>query len=134
MFQVSPSVLVVEDDRSVARVLRIALAEGGFAVREVASGAEALVALSSDPTDAVVLDLGLPDGRGRAVLQWLQNRSEPEYSRPVCVAISALNREEAASIHGLLDEPFLGKPFDPWELVRILQELLLDRQGRPLSL
>src|SRR3972149_10095965 len=125
MFQVPPSVLVGEDGRSVARVLRIALAEGGFAVREVASGAEALVALSSDPTDAVVLDLGLPDGGGRAVLQWLQNRSEPEYSRPVCVAISALNREEAASINGLLDEPFPGKPFDPWGVVRILQEVLL---------
>ncbi len=126
--QVARRVLVVEDDRSVIRMLRIALVEAGFEVAQASSGAEALAVLEEACPDAVVLDLGLPDGRGGAVLGWLRQHRQPNGSGPAWVVITALDRQEAAGRYGPLDRHFLAKPFDPWELVRMLNSLLRGAQ------
>ena len=60
-------VLVVDDDETIRRTLRINLRARGYEVEEVASGRDALSTLEDAPPDLVILDLGLPDleGRGR---------------------------------------------------------------------
>jgi len=123
----TPKVLVVEPHASVAKVLRISLRAAGFDVAEVVAGGQALQILEREPIDAVVLDLGLPDGLGRAVLNRLREADERGF--PAWVVISALDREEAAGRYGPLGGHFLAKPFDPWELVRTLKELLCERNG-----
>jgi two-component system response regulator TctD len=80
--------------------------------------------LEAGPVDAVVLDLGLPDGQGSDVLDWLRRRRGNEGGGPAWVVMSALDRREAARQYGPVDGHFLAKPFDPWELARILNELL----------
>ena len=114
------SVLVVEDDRAVARMLSIALREAGLAVTTVAMGQQALETLDREAKDAVVLDLGLPDGKGGSVLQWLRAHK----GLPVWVVISALNKEDAQEKYGPLEANFLPKPFDPWQLVALIRQLL----------
>ena len=61
---------------------------------------------------------------------------------PVWVVISALDRQEATRLYGPLGTRFLAKPFDPWELVAILKQLLAAKdnpeqsslpQGNPIS-
>ena len=121
-------VLLVEDDPAVARMLRFSLRAAGFDVATVTAGAEALDILNEQgATDAVILDLGLPDGLGKAVLDRL--RQANELGRPVWVVISALDREEAAERYGPLGSHFLGKPFNPWDLIRMLEALLSERNG-----
>jgi CheY-like chemotaxis protein len=121
---IPPEVLVVEDNETVARILRFCLREAGFAVTAVDTGGEALRVLQQQqPPDAVVLDLQLPDGQGGAALEFLR-RSEGAAGAPVWVVISALDQEEATKRYGPLGKHFLAKPLDPWELVAILNTLL----------
>jgi DNA-binding response OmpR family regulator len=120
----SPRVLVVEDDRGVTRMLGFALREAGFQVRLAGNGGEALSALEADPVDAVVLDLGLPDYQGGEVLDWLRRRRNNGGQGPAWVVMSAMDRQDAARQFGPLGVHFLAKPFDPWELARLLNSLL----------
>jgi two-component system KDP operon response regulator KdpE len=115
-------VLLVEDDAAITRTLGISLRSSGFEISGAQSGERALRMIADGAFDAVILDLGLPDGLGGDVLRRLQ-RGGPGCS-PVWVATSALDREEVERRYGPLNGPFLPKPFDPWELVRTLEELL----------
>jgi len=118
-----PNVLIVEDNEAVARILRFCLREAGFAVTQTSTGAEALRILQELSPEAAVLDLQLPDGQGGAVLDLLR-RSEGTAKAPVWVVISALDQAEAIKRFGPLGSHFLAKPFDPWQLVAILNTLL----------
>jgi len=117
-----PRVLVVEDDEGVARMLHIALGAAGFDSMEARTGGEALGVLRNVAVDAVILDLVLPDGLGGSVLEWL--RRAPTHTTSVHVVMSALERKEATKLFGELGEDFFEKPFDPWDLVRRLDQLL----------
>jgi len=126
---IRPRVLVVEDDESVTRMLRFSLGSAGFDTIEVATGGEALRILKEQPLDAAVLDLQLPDGQGGAVLEWHRQLDEAASGSPVWVVISALDRDEATKRYGPLGNHFLAKPFDPWDLVAMLQNLLSAKGG-----
>ena len=80
--------------------------------------------LRSAPPDAVILDLGLPDKRGGDVLAWLRNAAQQKTGSPVWIVVSAMDLREAVKGYGPLGEHFLPKPFDPWDLVQLLERLL----------
>ena len=122
-------ILVIEDDESVMRMLRVSFRSVGFDTTEVTTGAEALRILKQQPPDAAVLDLQLPDGQGGAVLDRLRQLNERTRSSPVWIVISALDREEATRRYGSLGSRFLAKPFDPWDLVAMLKNLLSAKGG-----
>ena len=137
-----PTVLVIEDDKGVARMLRFCLREAGFDATEVSTGRQALCILQQQPPDAAILDLQLPNGQGEAVLDWLRRRDERTANCPVWVVMSALDPVEATKRYGPLGCHFLAKPFDPWDLVRMLKKLLLAKdepeqpslsQGNPIT-
>ncbi len=113
-------VLVIEDDDAIIRVLRLSLRSSGFDTAWAESGREALTAMDEGEFDAVILDLCLPDGRGGDVLQRLQAAGHC----PAWVVMSALDEDEAVRRYGPLQGPFLPKPFDPWDLIRLLDRLL----------
>jgi two-component system KDP operon response regulator KdpE len=123
-------VLVIEDDQSIRRMLRFSLRDAGFAITEVATGAAALQILEQDVPEVVVLDLGLPDGLGGAVLKWLRQAEDSVDASPVWVVISALDQSDVVKQYGPLGWRFLPKPFNPWELVMRVQELLAE-PGNP---
>ncbi|MDQ3434884.1 MAG: response regulator, partial [Actinomycetota bacterium] len=68
----SPRVLVVEDDRDIADVLRRSLGMEGYEVRLAGDGEEALAGAADFSPDAVVLDLGLPKIDGLEVARRLR--------------------------------------------------------------
>jgi DNA-binding response OmpR family regulator len=118
------SVLIVEDDPGVARILRVCFRRAGFETIEVETGGEALQKMDEGPPDAVLLDLGLPDGLGGAMLHRLH---EARDGYPAWLIVSALDEDEAVRRYGPLKGTFIPKPFDPWELVKKLEELLNRR-------
>jgi len=111
-------VLVIEDDDAIVRMLRLSLRKSGFETTRAESGREALAAIDENRFDAVILDLCLPDGRGGDVLRRLQSGCCPPW-----VVMSALDEDEAVRRYGPLRGPFLPKPFDPWDLIRLLNRL-----------
>ena len=103
-------VLVVEDDDAIAEPLLKGLAREGYTPVRVATGA---AALSAEPTDVVLLDLGLPDLDGYEVCRLLRSRSE------VPIIVITARGEEADRVAGLElgADDYLVKPFGFRELV-----------------
>jgi len=110
-------------------MLRFCFREAGFDATEVSTGSAALCILQRQPPDAAVLDLQLPNGQGGAVLDWLRRSDERTTDSPVWMVMSALDPVEATKRYGPLGSRFLAKPFDPWELVAMLKNLLLARDA-----
>lgn len=124
----APWVLIVEDDLTLRRILRMTLQENGFNCTEVGNGADALAVLDGQVPDAVVLDPGLPDSRAKEVLNCVGRFRARGNRGPAVVVMSALSKENVVQQYGPLGGPFLAKPFDPWELARLVNQLL-DEPG-----
>jgi len=113
-------VLVVDDDETIRRTLRINLRARGYEVEEVASGRDALSTLEDAPPDLVILDLGLPDVDGVEVLRRLRRTS-----RVPVVVLSA--RHQSDDKVEALDEgadDFVTKPFGMDELMARVRSAL----------
>lgn len=114
-------ILIVEDERKVGAFIERALVEQSYTARVVNSCAAARDALADSPYDAVVLDLGLPDGDG---LELLREWRASGFNEPVLI-LSA--RDAVADrIRGLNlgADDYLPKPFSMEELVARLRSLL----------
>ena len=118
-------ILIVEDERKVGRFIERALGEQAYTPRLVENCAGARDALAASPYDAIVLDLGLPDGDG---LQLLREWRASGFNEPVLI----LSARDAVKdrIHGLNigADDYLSKPFSIDELLARLRSLL-RRQG-----
>lgn len=121
-------VLLVEDDAALRHTLRDALLVEGYEVLCAASLADGLAQARHAAPDVVLLDLGLPDGDGQALLAALRQRS----STPV-ILISA--RQDDQQKIQLLDagaDDYLVKPFSIGEMLARLRVALRHR-GRTLA-
>jgi DNA-binding response OmpR family regulator len=113
--------LVVEDNSDLAQLLLKGLEAGGFAADVVTAVGEARAALATMRYAAVVLDLGLPDGDGLAVLRELRERKD---ATPVLVLTARGGvHDRVAGLRSGADD-YLAKPFAFEELVARLQALL----------
>jgi two-component system KDP operon response regulator KdpE len=110
-------VLVVDDDKALARALAINLRARAYDVDVALTGAEALAVAARRPPDVVVLDLGLPDLDGLEVLQGLRG-----WTKVPVLVLSA--REEQAEKVAALDagaDDYVTKPFGMDELLARLR-------------
>ena len=73
-----PKVLIIEDERAIRRLVRVALENEGYRMFEAETGKTGLRTAAEQRMDVVILDLGLPDTNGLAWLQtfreWSQRR------------------------------------------------------------
>lgn len=118
--QAARRVLVVDDDRSIRRVLRAVLSTHAYSVTEAANGREALESMQNDPPDLVILDLGLPDMDGLEV-----TRQVREWSSTPIIILSV--REDESSKVAALDsgaDDYLSKPFGTGELLARMRTAL----------
>jgi two-component system, OmpR family, KDP operon response regulator KdpE len=107
------SVVVIDDEAQIRRLLRVSLETQGFSVHLAETGEEGLRLIQGKKPDVVLLDLGLPDRDGTEVLADLRRWS----SVPVII-LSVRNAEE--EIVRLLDagaDDYVVKPFSTVELV-----------------
>lgn len=82
-------VLIVEDDRAMANVLSVRIANEGFQTEQAFNGEEALLKLKQDQFDLMVLDLIMPKLDGVALLEKL----DKENLRPPVIVVSNLGQE-----------------------------------------
>ncbi|MBO9531778.1 MAG: response regulator transcription factor [Solirubrobacteraceae bacterium] len=122
-----PRILIVEDDEEIASAIARALTREGYATAQADSVAGALEATQSEHWDAVLLDLGLPDGDGLEVARAVRAAG----GTPVLVVTA---RDEVSSRVEGLDagaDDYLVKPFDRLELLARLRALL--RRSAPAA-
>lgn len=128
MTEPSDIVLVVEDEVPMRRFVRSALTTHGFRVEEAGTLREAESLATASPPDLVLLDLGLPDGDGLALLTRLR-----EWSSAPVIVLSARGREEDKVI--ALDagaDDYLTKPFGTSELLARIRVALRHARAQKL--
>jgi DNA-binding response OmpR family regulator len=118
--------LIIEDETRIAEILHSALARAGFAVDAVGLYGDAQAALAANPYDAVILDLGLPDGDGLSLLKQMRTAGN---SVPVLVltARDAVEHRVAGLDAGADD--YLIKPFAVAEVIARIKALLRRPEG-----
>jgi two-component system, OmpR family, response regulator QseB len=120
-------VLVVEDDKMIAKGLNTALNQDGYAVDGVSDGRSAAEALRSSRFDLVLLDLGLPERDGLEVLRELRRRGDPT---PVIIVTA---RDDVQTRIEGLDagaDDYIIKPFDLDEVAARMRSVLRRAAGR----
>ena len=110
---VPETILVIDDEVQIRRLLEITLSSNGFRISEAATGKEGLVAAATQHPSLIILDLGLPDTDGIEILKKIREW----YLKPIIV-LSVKNSED--DIIGALDNganDFITKPFRTMELL-----------------
>jgi two-component system KDP operon response regulator KdpE len=107
------TVLVIEDEHAMRRLLRASLEAHGFVVVDAATMAEGRRAATSAAPDLVILDLGLPDGDGLDLVRALR-----EWTRVPIIVVSARDREadKIKALDAGADD-YVTKPFGTGELL-----------------
>ena len=128
-------ILVVEDDAGIAAGLQANLQQRGYAVDWCETLAHAWAALQAETFDAVLLDLGLPDGDGGSLLQRLRQASAasgklPHPDTPVLIMTAREEVQHRIAGLNLGADDYLVKPFDVDELEARLRALLRRAAGR----
>ena len=119
-------ILIVEDDRSIARLIQLELEHRGFVVRCAHDGPSGLEAALEFEPSAIILDIMLPGTDGVGVLKKLRQRG----NRVPVIMLTA--RDTSADKVHSLDmgaDDYLSKPFDTEELMARLRALLRRAEG-----
>jgi DNA-binding response OmpR family regulator len=114
------TILVVEDEASIASFVALYLKNAGYTVRTAATGGEALAQVNAQLPDMIVLDLMLPDIDGIEICKRIRQRSD------VPILMLTARDEDVDKIIGLEvgADDYLTKPFNPRELVARAKAIL----------
>ncbi len=121
-----PYIVIVEDEPEIRRFIETSLAAAGYRVEATKAGAEAIKIIKSHPPDVIVLDLGLPDMDGKALLRELRS-----WSRLPVIVLSARD-QEAEKVEALEAgaDDYLTKPFGLQELLARIKVALRHSSRR----
>jgi DNA-binding response OmpR family regulator len=124
---VSRTVLLVEDDARVRRVLRLALEDEGYTVTEAADGAAGLSTLAAQPPDVVLLDLMLPDTDGFTVCRSIRRVSDV----PVIMVTARVDSHDVVAGLEAGADDYVTKPLVAKELAARIRALLRRSHAAP---
>jgi DNA-binding response OmpR family regulator len=122
-----PLIMIVEDDESIALLMRLYLEKAGYEVVTVEDGEMALQTFRRLRPHLVVLDLMIPKVDGLAVCREIRRESNV----PLIIVTAKSETHDKVLGLGIGADDYLGKPFDPPELVARVKALL--RRSLPFS-
>ena len=125
--------LIVDDDDRIRELLKEYLARAGFRVTAAAGGAPARKLMESLDFDLAVFDVMMPGEDGYSLTRWLREQRGPAGRTPVLM-LTAMG-ETSDRIEGLKSgaDDYLGKPFEPEELLLRIEAILRRAQDRPTA-
>src|SRR5512142_301797 len=114
------SILIVEDEPSIAEVVALYLQRAGFRTLHAADGLAARTILEQQTPDLGIIDVMLPELDGFSLTRWLRDRSD------MPVILLTARRAESDRIAGLEmgADDYVVKPFSPQELVSRVRAVL----------
>lgn len=125
------TILIVDDEPPIRRLLRTSLGSQGFEVSEAADGRSALAEIDRLRPDLVILDLGLPDMDGLEVIRVLRDSGN---AVPILVLSSRTDEKGKVEALDLGADDYVTKPFGSAELFARIRAALrhrLQQQGEP---
>jgi two-component system KDP operon response regulator KdpE len=115
-----PSILVVEDDSSIAQFLAASLSAAGMLPRAASTAAAAQAQLQLAPCELLIVDLGLPDEDGVALIARLRQRLD----MPILVLSARLQESQKIAALDAGADDYLTKPFGVGELLARVRAML----------
>ncbi len=106
-------VLIVEDDRDLALIVRQRLAQEGMQVDICETGVAALAHLATALPDVLLCDLMLPDCPGEVIVRFVRSKNQ---TTPVIITSARTNPADKVDLLAMGADDYLGKPFDLDEL------------------
>jgi two-component system KDP operon response regulator KdpE len=123
------TILVIDDEVQIRRLLEITLSSNGFKISEAATGKDGLISAATQHPSLIILDLGLPDTDGIEILKKIREW----YHKPIIV-LSVKNSEDdiiKALDNGAND--FITKPFRTMELLARIRVALRHSPGNEIN-
>jgi excisionase family DNA binding protein len=120
---VGPTVLIVDDDEKLREYVRVNLEMEGYTVREAGSAEEGLRVLEETTPNLVLLDVMMPEVDGWEMLQRVQERHGIG-TIPVIMFSGKVDEQAADEAASRGAQGFIGKPFNPQELIDQTKQLL----------
>ena len=120
-------IVIVEDDDVVSEIASDALTDAGHFTSEVCDGRDALGAIHDSDPDLVILDYNLPGQSGLEILRKVRGSRRAD-AIPVLMLTSQSGRLLKARAERDGVDDYMMKPFEPVELVRRVEALLVGRR------
>lgn len=114
------TILVIDDERQIRKLLEITLKSANYHVIEAAAGKEGLIMAAMHPPDLILLDLGLPDEDGQHILVRLREW----YLSPIIILSVRDSEEEIIRALDNGANDYLVKPFRTGELLARIRNAL----------
>ena len=116
----SPKILLIEDESTIRRFLKVSLESNSFEILEAVNGKEGISMAGSYRPDVILLDIGLPDVDGFEIIKKLREWS----STPIIVLTVHDREEEKVHALDLGADDYLTKPFGVPELLARIRVVL----------
>lgn len=120
----SKQVLLVEDDRFAGEIYTRALKQAGFDVKWLSDGNEALVVARDQKHDLILLDINLPERKGREILEILRGKKDLIPDTKLVILTNFQQDEESRRSFELKADAYLDKSnLTPSKLLKIIEEI-----------
>lgn len=113
-------ILVVDDEPQIRKLLKITLESNDYKIREASTAREGLSMAANHPPEMILLDLGLPDESGHAVLEKLREW----YTKPIIILSVQSSEDDIVRALDNGANDYLVKPFRTGELLARMRSLL----------
>jgi DNA-binding response OmpR family regulator len=123
-----PTVLIVEDEIELVRVLRDYLERAGFGVQTASSGPEAVSRFQHAAADLVLLDLNLPGLDGLDVARQIRRSSQV----PIIMVTARVDESDKLVGLELAADDYITKPYSPREVVARVRAVLRRTREAPI--
>src|SRR3982751_6035454 len=124
---IETTILVIEDEPQIRRVVRNALEREGVRVLDAATGREGMDRAAAERPDLIVLDLGLPDVAGASLCAEIRGWS----SAPIVVLSARHSEHEKVTMLDAGADDYMTKPFSTAELQARVRAQLRRSRAEP---
>ena len=121
--QEGPMILIVDDDARIREYVRVNLEMEGYTVREAGDADQGLGVLEQESPDLILLDVMMPKVDGWEMLRRVRERQGVD-TVPVVMYSGKVDEQSVRDAAARGAQGFIGKPFDPGQLIQRAKELL----------
>jgi CheY-like chemotaxis protein len=119
------SILMVDDNTRFTRTLSFILKRKGYSVTIATSGKEAINLVKEMPYAAILLDMKMQHMDGQQLFQYLEEKY-PQLAKKVIFITGDIMRKKSRDFLTDSGQPSLFKPFNPDQLIKVLESMLSD--------